>query len=110
MKRHFGLLALLVMLVASGGAIQAQTRFTVSEKEVVFTDGTDTLRTPAEGLWSVATGWKDDWMSDWKHAAPSSVKTTGKWTVVSPQNQHTNFAQHGGVVDSIRMRGGYVES
>ena len=26
------------------------------------------------------------------------------------QLQHTNFAQHGGVVDTIRMRGGYVES
>ena len=72
-----------MLLTASPtNALYAQTSVLVKDGEVLFTDGNDTLRTPSEGLWSVATGWKDDWMSDWKHAAPSCVETSGKWTVV----------------------------
>ena len=82
MKRHPGILTLLVVLVASGVPLCAQTRFEVSEGRVVFTDGKDTLRTPSEGLWSVATDWKDGWMSGWKHAAPVKVETSGRWTVL----------------------------
>lgn len=82
MRRHFGLLSLLVVLVASGSALCAQTRFEVLDGGVVFTDGIDTLRTPAEGLWSVATGWKDDWMTDWIHVKATKVEKTGSWTIL----------------------------
>ena len=74
-------LAFLVQVVAS-----AQTRFAVEEtgggRTVVFTDGTDTLRTPMEGLWSVATGWEDDWMTDWVHVQPCEIESSGGWTVL----------------------------
>lgn len=60
----------------------AQTRFSVEDGGVVFTDGKDVLRTPAEGLWSVATGLKDDWMTDWTHVKASKVEKTGAWTVL----------------------------
>lgn len=47
-----------------------------------FSDGTDTLWTPSEGLWSVATGWENDWPADWVHARPESAETSGEWTIL----------------------------
>jgi hypothetical protein len=41
------------------------------------------LRSPGEGLWSVATAWKDGWPADWQHARPKKVEKTGDWTTVS---------------------------
>ena len=38
---------------------------------------------PEEGLWSVAAGWQDDWMCDWRHADPQKVEVVGDWTVLS---------------------------
>ena len=40
------------------------------------------LASPAEGLWSVATGWQDGWPSDWHHAHPDKVESAGEWTVL----------------------------
>lgn len=40
----------------------------------------------------------------------SCFQLTDPYGSQGEQLQHTNFAQHGGVVDTIRMRGGYVES
>lgn len=45
-----------VALLAAALSLPAQTRLLCGEDfSVAFTDGIDTLRTPAEGLWSVAT-------------------------------------------------------
>ena len=82
MKRLFYLSALLVALVVPDFVVSSQTRFLVKDGGVVFTDGTDTLRTPSEGLWSVAAGWKDDWMSDWTHVKATKIEKTGDWTVL----------------------------
>lgn len=41
------------------------------------------LRSPTEGLWSVAAQWKDGWPADWRHAHPSRVEQAGDWTIVS---------------------------
>ena len=68
--------------VSPTGVLYAQTRFSIENGGVVFTDGKDVLRTPSEGLWSVATGWKDDWMTDWTHVKASKVETTGAWTIL----------------------------
>ena len=76
----------LASLAILAQAAYAQTRFAIQDPEgsrtVVFTDGTDTLRTPQEGLWSIATGWEDDWMTGWVHVRPSSVETSGGWTIL----------------------------
>ena len=82
MRRFYVLSTLLVALVASVCAVSAQTKFIVSEGSVLFTDGVDTLRAPEEGLWSVATGWKDDWMTDWTHVKVSEIETSGEWTIM----------------------------
>lgn len=76
------ILSFLAVPLIGIGSLYAQTRLVISDTKVSFTDGRDTLFTPSEGLWSVATGWKDDWMTDWVHVAPSKVENVGNWTIV----------------------------
>jgi hypothetical protein len=38
---------------------------------------------PAEGLWSVAMGWEDDWPTDWQHGQVKTCKRKGPWLVAS---------------------------
>lgn len=47
-----------------------------SENRVLF-------QSPAEGLWSIATGWTDGWPSAWHHVKPNGTKQVGDWTIVS---------------------------
>ncbi len=79
MKRF---LMLLASLVVTAGSTYAQ--ITLKENRPVFEvqDGM-AISAPDEGLWSVATGWQDDWMCDWKHSDPQDVKRSGEWVVLS---------------------------
>jgi hypothetical protein len=46
-------------------------------------DGRVALSSPKEGLWSIATGWKDDWPTTWRHGAPQMARQNGPWLVLS---------------------------
>ncbi len=48
----------------------------------VLLDGSAAIASPKEGLWSIATGWKDRWPTDWVHAAPTRIERTGDWTIL----------------------------
>ncbi len=48
----------------------------------VVSEGVALLRSPREGLWSVATGSEGDWPSAWSHAHPTRVEEVGDWTVL----------------------------
>lgn len=80
----FFLAGLAAVLLAAADS-SAQTRLlTLGDNDsprIAFTDGADTLWAPSEGLWSVALGWENDWMTDWRHVKPSSIEKEGKWTV-----------------------------
>jgi len=76
------------MFAAAGiGAEDASPRLRVGRGEdgavEVCWGGRMMLRSPAEGLWSVATDWRDGWPAEWKHGKPASVEQLGDWTVVS---------------------------
>src|SRR5210317_779011 len=43
----------------------------------------ETISAPLEGLWSIATGWKDDWPANWYHAAPVKREEFGEWHILS---------------------------
>lgn len=45
-------------------------------------DGQTILKAPEEGLWSVATGWEDDWMTQWAHARPTQTLKHGKTVIL----------------------------
>ena len=51
-----------------------------------------TLVPQPEGLWAIATGWLDDWMTGWKYANPTSEEQSGDWhilkgSIVLPQGE-----------------------
>lgn len=73
---------LLVSLMVMAGSTFAQ--ITLQGNRPVFeADGKIVVMAPEEGLWSVAAGWQDDWMCDWRHADPQKVEVVGDWTVLS---------------------------
>jgi hypothetical protein len=79
MKRLF---MLLVSFMVTAGSTFAQ--ITLQGNRPVFeADGKIVVMAPEEGLWSVAAGWQDDWMCDWRHADPQKVEVVGDWTVLS---------------------------
>lgn len=72
-----------ISLMLAAASLPAQTRLLTGDGcPVIFTDGIDSLRTPSEGLWSIATGWKDDWPDGWIHASPQAVERSGEWTIL----------------------------
>ena len=68
------------------------------------------LQSPAEGLWSVATAWKDGWPAEWRHARPARVEQVADWTVVSgtldlPQGTlelRDAYRPEGGIIRGVR--------
>lgn len=38
---------------------------------------------PSEGLWSVATGWENEWPADWKHSQAIKLTSSGDWKILS---------------------------
>ena len=73
---------LLVSFMVTAGSTFAQ--ITLQGNRPVFeADGKIVVKAPEEGLWSVAAGWQDDWMWDWRHADPQKVEVVGDWTVLS---------------------------
>ena len=71
------------------GSVSAQ--FAVVDNRPVFgVDGKNVITVPQDGLWSVATGWQDDWMCGWNHADPQKVEKSGEWTILSGRIQLEN--------------------
>ena len=73
---------LLASLVVTAGSTFAQIALD-GNRPVFGVDDKTFISAPDEGLWSVSTGWENDWMCDWKHADPQTVEKSGEWTVLS---------------------------
>ena len=66
---------------------QADLKVTQTDNQtyaVAFTlSGENVLQSPAEGLWSVATDWQNDWMSAWVHGSPTQKENVNGWTILT---------------------------
>jgi len=68
------------------------------------------LQAPSEGLWSIATGWKNDWFVIWSHANPTSYRESGAWQILEgkmtmPQGEwllRDSYRQEEGRIHCIR--------
>lgn len=68
------------------------------------------FQSPEEGLWSVATAWKDGWPEGWRHANVVGVERVGDWTVVTgaielPQGKlelRDSYRTEGNLVRGVR--------
>ncbi|HPC96265.1 MAG TPA: hypothetical protein PLU87_15065 [Sedimentisphaerales bacterium] len=76
-------LSLLTSSVARGTSLQLRFERAASGYGVsVLLDGRAMLTSPAEGLWSIATDWRDGWPADWVHAGPTEMERAGDWTIL----------------------------
>jgi hypothetical protein len=107
---------ILIVLVASLAATASEPSPTIRvgnapHRGVEVRSGDRVLfQSPAEGLWSVATGWNDGWPSAWHHVNVGSVKQVGDWTAVSgtlelPQGKlelRDSYRTEGNMVRGVR--------
>jgi hypothetical protein len=48
----------------------------------IVLDGQDVVNSPPEGLWSIATEWKNSWPDGWIHAGPTEIEHVADWTIL----------------------------
>ncbi|MGL5682990.1 MAG: hypothetical protein ACRDDZ_08035 [Marinifilaceae bacterium] len=78
MKFYFTILLLLglhINIQAQFKIVDNAPRWELNQK--------DLLKTPEEGVWSIATSWKNDWPADWVHVKPSTIEKSDNWTIIS---------------------------
>ena len=75
MKRFLALFLAVAALSATAQTYKA-------EPFSIALNGNTIVSAPAEGLWSVATDWQNDWMCDWHHASPERIEQVGQWSIV----------------------------
>ena len=98
-----------MFLAVAALSATANANITFQNNRLVLSVGDKPIVTsPTEGLWSVTTGWQDDWMCDWHHASPERMEQSGEWSVV-----HGKISLDGGELllrDSYReVEGGLVQ-
>jgi len=75
---------LLVMPIMLNAQPELKIMDGIDGYEVVITDDhLHQIRSPDEGLWSVATGWKDSWPDSWFHGSPGKMEISGDWTILT---------------------------
>ena len=94
---------LVQMAVACVALAQTEVRFR-DNVPVFVVDGKEVAAAPSEGLWSVAAGWKDGWMTDWRHAQPAETEKSGEWTIVKGQMELQGGTLH--LRDAYRVTDG----
>jgi len=78
-----GVALLFLTAGAHGNSLELQTTHDGRDYQVqLVLDGRNVLMSPPEGLWSIATDWKDGWPASWLHARPSDVEHVGDWTIL----------------------------
>jgi hypothetical protein len=81
-KINFSFVCLALFIQLSNG----QTILTIKKGEYYspsFSCNKVTLaEAPEEGLWSIATGWENDWSADWHHASADSMVKENEWTIL----------------------------
>lgn len=85
--RHLVMATCLSLLTSSvAWSAAPQLRFERSDSGYavsVLLEGRTILTSPTEGLWSIATDWKDGWPADWVHAGPTQMQSVGDWTILT---------------------------
>ncbi len=79
-------------------------------KVEILLDGEDILTSPLEGLWSIATAWKQGWPVDWVHGKPTEIEHIGDWTILRGKLETSagtwrisdSYCPEGSVVKCIR--------
>ena len=85
----------IVSLLAALAATSALAADVVPKSEVLIVRDKDVYRvqilsgdrpllsSPPEGLWSIASDWRDGWPTGWRHADARHVEQSGPWTILT---------------------------
>jgi hypothetical protein len=73
----------------------------------VTLDGAEALTCPDEGLWSIATDWKDNWPADWVHGGPTEMERAGDWTILRGKLETSSGTWR--ISDSYRPEGHVIK-
>lgn len=91
MKHYFAMSLTAIILITSsifslrsyGRPLDLRTEQDGTDYRVkIVLDGEDVLNSPPEGLWSIATEWKNSWPASWIHAGPTEIEHVGDWTIL----------------------------
>jgi tellurite resistance-related uncharacterized protein len=83
---RLGILNLILLSISLSSFSQNKLRVELREgHDNIFISSQNNLsiQSPEEGLWSIATAWKDDWPANWQHAHPNKITESGDWTILS---------------------------
>ena len=91
MKHYFAMSLTAIILIFSGifslrsygRPLDLQTEHDGTAYRVkIVLEGEDVLNSPPEGLWSIATEWKNSWPAGWVHSKPTEIEHVGDWTIL----------------------------
>ena len=74
------LLTIILAVAALSAAAKTNVEFT-DGKIALTLNGNRVVTAPKEGLWSVATGWQNDWMCCYHYANPDHTEQVGEWSI-----------------------------
>ncbi|MDR2039291.1 MAG: hypothetical protein LBQ60_15315 [Bacteroidales bacterium] len=74
-------LCIFILFLSFNLVLSAKLQFINNRPEFLL-DEKNIITAPKEGLWSVATQWKNDWMSSWVHTDPYELSISGEWTIL----------------------------
>jgi hypothetical protein len=69
----------------------------------VLVEGKTVLSCPPEGLWSIATDWRQGWPTGWIHAKPTELQRVANWTILRGELKTPAGIWH--LSDSYRPQG-----
>ncbi len=113
MKSKITVCTALVLLWCS--VIRAQPALDIVKTGDIYSvrispDHTCSAYSPEEGLWSVATEWKDDWPAGWLHSSPGKLEEAGSWKILTGTvslrggslNIRDSYRTESGIIKCIR--------
>ena len=84
-KTGLCLFTVCLLFVGSVGASEEMNFDVIDGNVQLKIDGNVLLNSPGEGLWSIATDWKNDWPCNWQHGNPAKIYKAGIWTIMEGQ-------------------------
>ena len=90
MRSRTSMIALIIVggiQLGSAAELQPETQVRIADRsgtpsiEVLSADNV-LLASPDEGLWSIASDWRDGWPANWQHANPEQITQQGPWTIL----------------------------
>ena len=114
-KKSFRISCVVLLTMLTGFQVADAQKLSIEKSQFGYTvsckvNNIELLQAPAEGLWSIATGWKNDWFVIWSHANPTSYRESGAWQILEgkmtmPQGEwllRDSYRQEEGRIHCIR--------